>query len=257
MLLFIISIALLAVLSCVAVLFTRPFQLNSATDSQPVYIRGYDNHSGRLVRIAISLFMVSCWVFIMIEWKVYSKEHIDKVVLADVEDVSLEVPPVTDKQPEPPKKVFNPVVVPDDDPTLDSMSLPNLNDEFQLPDDDDFVDDDVDDIGYKEPEIILIDRRSHFPGDMKGLERYLAQNIRPCPDFIETGLRKSRIVARFMVTQDGKVEDIKILKSVTPCIDKEMKKWLKASEPMWEPKLIKSIPQEEVRVVGIPIKLSK
>ena len=72
-----------------------------------------------------------------------------------------------------------------------------------------------------------------FPGGIDGWTKYLYRNL----IYPERELRKrieGRVLVQFVVTKDGKVSDVKVLKSVSPGLDAEAVRVIKKSRG-WNP----------------------
>lgn len=72
-----------------------------------------------------------------------------------------------------------------------------------------------------------------FPGGELALRNYISQNIR-YPKQAEKNKIEGRVIVMFLVTLEGNLEQIRILKSVDPELDNEVIRMIK-SMPKWEP----------------------
>lgn len=86
----------------------------------------------------------------------------------------------------------------------------------------------------KEPEIFInVQFMPQFPGGEKEMYRYIYDNIKyPVVDQ-EMGVQ-GKVTVRFVVTKNGDISDIQLLKGISPTCDKEAIRVLK-SMPKWVP----------------------
>ena len=70
-----------------------------------------------------------------------------------------------------------------------------------------------------------------FPGGQAALMKYLSENIK-YPKAAEKAREQGRVVVSFTVEKDGAVADVKVVRSVTPALDAEAVRVIKAM-PKW------------------------
>jgi len=91
-----------------------------------------------------------------------------------------------------------------------------------------------------------------FPGGEQAQMRFMSENIR-YPEFERDSGIQGLVVASFIIEKDGRITDIKILKGVTPDIDKELIRVLKKM-PRWSPGKQKG---KAVRVrINLPVRFT-
>ena len=76
-----------------------------------------------------------------------------------------------------------------------------------------------------------------FPGGSKELQKFLISNIKYPKDSKEKGIQ-GVVKVEFVVTDEGKIEDTKVIKSVNPELDNESVRVVKLM-PDWEPGQLK------------------
>ena len=79
----------------------------------------------------------------------------------------------------------------------------------------------------------MVEVAPQFPGGTKELMGWLAQNLRYPVKAQENGVQ-GRVVLQFVITKEGKVADIKIMRGVSPELDEEAVRVVKAM-PAWTP----------------------
>ena len=72
-----------------------------------------------------------------------------------------------------------------------------------------------------------------FPGGIPALMKFLAQNVKYPTDAQKTG-KQGRVIAQFVVTTDGSVADVKIIRGIDASLDQEAIRVIKAM-PQWKP----------------------
>jgi protein TonB len=85
-------------------------------------------------------------------------------------------------------------------------------------------------------EINMIEQMPRFPGDPGDnsvLMQYLGKNIN-YPSVAEENGDQGRVVCTFVVEKDGSISDVKVVRGVTPALDKEAVRVIK-SMPKWQP----------------------
>ncbi len=79
----------------------------------------------------------------------------------------------------------------------------------------------------------MVEQAPQFPGGPQELMTYLAQNIKYPVEAQKAG-KQGRVICQFVITKEGKVADIKVLRSVSPELDEESVRVIKAM-PTWTP----------------------
>ena len=79
----------------------------------------------------------------------------------------------------------------------------------------------------------MVEVAPQFPGGSKELMSWLGQNLRYPVKAQEAG-KQGRVVLQFVITKEGKVADIKVMRGVSPELDEEAVRVIKAM-PAWTP----------------------
>lgn len=72
-----------------------------------------------------------------------------------------------------------------------------------------------------------------FPGGEVGLSKYIEENLK-YPENAKKDSLSRRVLVQFVINEEGKVENVKIARSVDQTLDKEAIRVVK-SMPKWEP----------------------
>ena len=79
----------------------------------------------------------------------------------------------------------------------------------------------------------IVDEPAEYPGGVQAEMQFLAQNINYPPEVMKLGIQ-GRIIAQMIIRSNGKVSDVKIIRSLHPDLDKEVVQALEAM-PQWKP----------------------
>ena len=79
----------------------------------------------------------------------------------------------------------------------------------------------------------IVEIAPEFPGGVQELLKYLKDNIK-YPQNAQDAKKEGRVIAQFVVTTDGSVADVKIVRGVYPSLDEEAIRVIK-SMPKWKP----------------------
>ncbi len=179
-------------------------------------------------------------------------------VLGDVGDVKVEeeIIPITRMKektppPPPPKKVvveeLN--IVKDDEDISDEFEMDEseADEETQVDQSDVQVEEEEDD----EPiNFYVVEKKPEFPGGEAALYKFLAEHTKYPEAAKENGVTGT-VWVQFVIDKDGKVTNVKVVRSVDPYLDKEAVRVVK-SMPKWKPASQRGKP---VRVLfQVPIK---
>lgn len=77
------------------------------------------------------------------------------------------------------------------------------------------------------------DKWPDFPGGQKKLFKWLSANIK-YPKEAQANKEQGRVIVRFVIDKDGKVTDAKVVRSISPSLNKEALRLIKAM-PRWKP----------------------
>ena len=72
-----------------------------------------------------------------------------------------------------------------------------------------------------------------FPGGTQKLKEFIEENLR-YPKELEESCVQGRVIVRFIVERNGKLSNVKVVKSVHPVLDKEALRIVKLM-PRWIP----------------------
>ena len=78
-----------------------------------------------------------------------------------------------------------------------------------------------------------IEEMASFPGGSVALMQYIKDNVR-YPEECQEGAATGRVIVGFTVNEDGSLSDIKVMRSITPKLNKEAIRVVK-SMPKWNP----------------------
>ena len=79
----------------------------------------------------------------------------------------------------------------------------------------------------------VVEEMPSFPGGMAALMKYIKDNLR-YPEICREGAAMGRVHVVFIVNEDGSLSDIKVIRSISPELDKEAIRVVK-SMPKWNP----------------------
>jgi len=83
------------------------------------------------------------------------------------------------------------------------------------------------------PILFMSQTMPEFPGGIKGLQHYIAKNIKYPHEAIENDIQ-GKVYVRFVVNKTGEVERESVIRSIHPLLDKEALRVVK-SFPAWKP----------------------
>ena len=79
-----------------------------------------------------------------------------------------------------------------------------------------------------------------FPGGIPALMKFLGQNVK-YPTDARDAKKEGRVIAQFVVTTDGSIADVKVIRGIYPSLDQEAVRVIKAM-PKWKPATEKGKP---------------
>ena len=79
----------------------------------------------------------------------------------------------------------------------------------------------------------MVEQQPQFPGGMQELMKYIRDNLR-YPVIAQENGTQGRVIVGFVVGSNGKIRDVKVLRSVDPYLDKEAVRVVE-SMPSWIP----------------------
>lgn len=77
------------------------------------------------------------------------------------------------------------------------------------------------------------DKWPDFPGGQKKLFKWLSANIK-YPKEAQANKEQGRVIVRFVIDKDGKVTDAKVVRSISPSLNKEALRLIETM-PRWKP----------------------
>ncbi len=80
---------------------------------------------------------------------------------------------------------------------------------------------------------VVVEKMPEFPGGVTELMKYLNNNVK-YPIIAQENSIQGRVVVRFTVRRDGSIDDIEVVRSADPNLDKEAVRVIK-SMPNWKP----------------------
>lgn len=106
----------------------------------------------------------------------------------------------------------------------------------------------------KETEVFLpVDVSAEFPGGLEKFAQYIFKNLK-YPEKAKEEKTQGKVFVSFVVEKDGSLTDIKIFKSVSPELDAEAIRLMKAS-PKWKPGMQGNNPVRQNYTLPIPFTL--
>jgi len=79
----------------------------------------------------------------------------------------------------------------------------------------------------------VVEVMPQYPGGQIAMLKYIMENIKYPKQIMEEGIQ-GRVTVRFIVEKDGRVSNVRLLRSVQPSLDKEAIRVVK-SMPKWTP----------------------
>ena len=95
------------------------------------------------------------------------------------------------------------------------------------------LNDDPEQIDEEPVHIRFVSQPARFPGGEEAMMKYIYSNIRYPEEAMQNGI-EGRVIARFTINRQGRVEDIRIDRSVHPSVDNEVIRILE-SLPAFKP----------------------
>lgn len=83
------------------------------------------------------------------------------------------------------------------------------------------------------PIFTVVEQQPEFPGGMNQLGAYLRKSLRDS-EIVQNATVKGRVFANFIVSEDGRIEDVNLLKGLAPALDAEVIRIIQ-NMPAWIP----------------------
>ena len=191
----------------------------------------------KLVYVLMGLVFVLSMVYVALEW---TEREVTKYEVTDTEflfEEEVEIQQTSQETPPPPPppavqevEVLNVV---EDNVETESIEVNTEDDKeaeiviaapVEAP-----VEEEEEEVVFK-----VVEQQAEFPGGMKALMKYLAENIKYPVIAQENGIQ-GRVICQFTVNKDGSIVDIEVVRSGgDPSLDKEAVRVIKTM-PKWAP----------------------
>lgn len=99
----------------------------------------------------------------------------------------------------------------------------------------------------------IVEQLPEFPGGMTAYMKWLTKNLK-YPDIARDQRLQGKVVVQFIVNKDGTIADAKVVKSVTPALDREAMRVIRMM-PAWKPGIQDDKPCRTMIAVPIVFKL--
>ena len=98
-----------------------------------------------------------------------------------------------------------------------------------------------------------VEQMPSFPGGTQKLKEFIEENLR-YPKELEESCVQGRVIVRFIVERNGKLSNVKVVKSVDPVLDKEALRIVKLM-PRWIPGRQNGIPLRVKYTIPVTFRL--
>lgn len=99
----------------------------------------------------------------------------------------------------------------------------------------------------------IVEQLPEFPGGMTAYMKWLTKNLK-YPDIAREQRLQGKVIVQFIVNKDGTIADAKVVKSVTPSLDREAMRVIRMM-PTWKPGIQDDKPCRTMIAVPIVFKL--
>lgn len=194
----------------------------------------------RLTYILMGLVLSFAVFYVAFEWTDKEIEVYDQAVSQDVmfeEEMIEQTMQEEQKTPPPPPppapEVIEEIQIVEDDVETADINISSEDDQTQAQE---VVQAPIE-MPEEDPEenivFVAVEKMPSFPGGQQALMKYLNENIRYPIIAQENGVQ-GRVFVQFTVRKDGAIDDVQVLRSADPSLDKEAIRLIK-SMPNWEP----------------------
>jgi protein TonB len=188
----------------------------------------------KTIMYMIGFVMVLSLAYIALEWSKSKVEVFKPIVSADVtEDLIVEIPQTNVNPPPPPPppvQLIDEIKVVDDNIAVKKVEFKSDFNKDEVVPSPPIAYGDVPIEDMPDVPVVFAEKMPQFNGNVN---EYLSKNIRYPQIAIET-YTQGRVICQFVVGKDGSIEDIEIVRSVDPSLDKEALRVIK-SMPKWKP----------------------
>ncbi|MBL6962221.1 MAG: energy transducer TonB [Bacteroidetes bacterium] len=210
-----------------------------------------DRKSGLYFRIGLSAALLI--VILAFQWKVYDRQQIglDSNLIIDEEEEIVDITKQEKKPPPPPPPpeleiVEDDVEIEENQPVIKDVEVKEDEAIALAP-----ITEEKEEV-IEEQIFFMSEDPPEFPGGDNARNKYLRQSIR-YPDIERDNGIQGQVVVNFVVEKDGSINNVKILKGITPNINEEALRVVKEM-PNWMPGKQRGKP---VRVyVNLPIRFT-
>ncbi len=182
----------------------------------------------------IGFVVVLSLIYIALEWSKTDVKVFKPLISSILGDEQIiDIPPTSQTPPPPPPPPLQIIdeikVVENKTPVSDIEFKSEFNKNEVLPDNPiGFGDNQIEDI--PDVPVYIAEKMPEFYGNVN---EYLSKNIRYPQIAIDT-YTQGRVICQFVIGKDGAVEDVEIVRSIDPSLDKEAMRVIK-SMPKWKP----------------------
>jgi len=186
----------------------------------------------RVPLIIMGLLFSTALVLVAFEYKAYETQLKDLGQL-DLDLIEEEIIPIsqqTPPPPPPPPPVTTIIEIVEDEEEIEELVIEDMevdeNTEIE------FIED-VKETVVEEKIFTIVEQMPQFPGGDAALMKYLGNNIKYPPIAKDAGIQGT-VYVTFVVSEDGKVKDVKVLRSIGGGCDEEAIRVVK-NMPTWSP----------------------
>jgi protein TonB len=210
-----------------------------------------DRKSGLYTRIGLSVALL--FVILAFQWTVYDRTviELDSNLIIDEEEEIVDITKQEKKPPPPPPPpeleiVEDNVEIEDDQPEIQEAEVKETDVVALAP-----IEEEKEEV-VEEQIFFMSEDPPQFPGGDKARNRYLRESIQ-YPEIERDNGIQGQVVVNFVVEKDGSINNVKILKGLTPNINEEAMRVVK-NMPRWQAGKQRGKP---VRVyVNLPIRFT-
>jgi protein TonB len=192
-----------------------------------------DIEKKRIPLIVMGILFSTAFVLVAFEWKTYENEIKDLGEL-DLELIEEEIIPISQQQPPPPPPPPAPTtvieIVEDEKEIEEELVIEDM--EVDEDTEIEFIEEVVEDV-VEEQIFTIVEDMPSFPGGDAALMQYLGNNIKYPAIAKDAGIQGT-VYVTFVVNEKGKVQDVKVLRSIGGGCDEEAIRVVE-NMPTWSP----------------------
>ncbi len=103
--------------------------------------------------------------------------------------------------------------------------------------------------------LVNVEEQPEFPGGIQALMKFLSDNLKYPPAAMKNGI-EGRVLVRFVVTQEGKIENAEIVRAVNPDLEKEALRVVNHM-PKWKPGKVEGKPVRVLYTLPVMFRLNR